>query len=47
MGNQFSNALNNMKILSEGGTLPPRAPRGAAGGPSAPGGPGAPGGARQ
>ena len=24
----FENALNNMKILSEGGTLPPRAPRG-------------------
>jgi hypothetical protein len=44
----FENALNNMKILAEGGTLPPRggAPRGGAGGP--PGGPGAggPGGAR-
>lgn len=42
----FDNALNNMKILAEGGTLPPRGagPRGGAGGP--PGGPGAPGGAR-
>lgn len=45
----FENALNNMKILAEGGTLPPRggAPRGGAGGP--PGGamgPGGPGGAR-
>ena len=27
----FENALNNMKILSEGGTLPPRAPRPAGG----------------
>lgn len=36
----FEGALNNMKILSEGGTLPPRAPRG---GPGGPGGPGAPG----
>lgn len=37
----FETALNNMKILSEGGTLPPRAggPRGGPGGP--PGGPGA------
>ena len=53
----FEVALNNMKILSEGGTLPPRAPRGGAGGPGAPGGPpgaprgpggpGAPGGAQQ
>lgn len=31
----FQGALNNMKILAEGGTLPPRAPRGA--GPGAPG----------
>lgn len=43
----FENALNNMKILSEGGTLPPPAPRGGgprggAGGP--PGGPGGPAG---
>ncbi len=37
----FSDALKNMKILSEGGTLPPRPPRPA--GP--PGGAGAPGGA--
>jgi hypothetical protein len=37
----FEGALNNMKILSEGGTLPPRAagPRGGAGGPGGPGGP--------
>jgi hypothetical protein len=51
----FDNALNNMKILAEGGTLPPRGagPRGGAGGPpggargpGGPGGPGAPGGAR-
>lgn len=41
----FEGALNNMKILSEGGTLPPRAPRGGPGGPA--GGPGAPGSARQ
>jgi hypothetical protein len=33
----FMRALNNMKILAEGGTLPPPAPRGAG-----PGGPGAP-----
>jgi hypothetical protein len=33
----FQGALNNMKTLAEGGTLPPRAPRGAG-----PGGPGAP-----
>jgi hypothetical protein len=43
----FETAINNMKILSEGGTLPPPAPRGGprggAGGP--PGGPGGPGGA--
>jgi hypothetical protein len=43
----FENALNNMKILSEGGTLPPApargGPRGGAGGPGGPGGP--PGGA--
>jgi hypothetical protein len=43
----FEGALNNMKILSEGGTLPARggAPRGEAGGPcrSPRGGPGAPG----
>jgi len=31
---QFTRALQNMKILAEGGTLPPRAPR--AGGPGAP-----------
>jgi hypothetical protein len=37
----FEDALKNMKILSEGGTVPPRAPRGA-GGPGAPAGPGAP-----
>lgn len=54
----FENALNNMKILSEGGTLPPRgagfrggpgAPGGARGpgGPGAAGAPAAPGGARQ
>lgn len=53
----FEDALNNMKILSEGGTLPPRAggPFGGgrggpgAGAPRGPGGagaPGAPGGAR-
>lgn len=43
----FENALKNMKTLSEGGTLPPRAPRGGPpGGPGGPGGPGAPGGAR-
>ncbi len=41
----FEGALNNMKILSEGGTLPPRPPRPAAGGPGAPGAPAAPGGA--
>jgi hypothetical protein len=44
----FETALKNMKILSEGGTLPPRAggagPRGGAGGP--PGGP-PPGGANR
>jgi len=40
----FTDALNNMKILAEGGTMPPRAPRGGAGGPGAPGGPGAMGG---
>jgi hypothetical protein len=43
----FETALNNMKILSEGGTLPARGagPRGGAGGPGGPprGGPGAPG----
>jgi hypothetical protein len=32
----FEGALNNMKILSEGGTLPPRAPRPAGAGPGAP-----------
>jgi len=37
---QFTNALENMKILAEGGTLPPAPPRG--GGSGAPGG--APGG---
>jgi hypothetical protein len=38
----FENALNNMKILAEGGTLPARGggPRGGAGGPGGPGGPG-------
>lgn len=39
----FENALNNMKILAEGGTLPPRGggPRGGpgVGGPGGPGGP--------
>ena len=40
----FEGALSNMKILSEGGTLPPRAPRGGPPG-GAPGA--APGGARQ
>jgi hypothetical protein len=35
----FKDALNNMKILAEGGTLPPAPPRGGPGGP--PGGPGA------
>jgi hypothetical protein len=39
----FEGALNNMKTLSEGGTLPPRAPRGPGGPPGGPGGPGAPG----
>jgi hypothetical protein len=34
---QFTTALENMKILAEGGTLPPAPPR-------APGGPGGPGG---
>jgi hypothetical protein len=43
----FGDALNNMKILAEGGTLPPApprggGPRGGAGGP--PGGPGGPAG---
>jgi hypothetical protein len=48
----FEGASNNMKILSEGGTLPARggAPRGGAGGPcgsprGSPGAPGASGGA--
>lgn len=36
----FQGALNNMKILAEGGTLPPRAPRGP--GPGAPGAAGGP-----
>jgi hypothetical protein len=44
----FEGALNNMKILSEGGTLPARGggPRGGAGGRGGPprGGPGGPGG---
>jgi hypothetical protein len=37
----FENALNNMKILSEGGTLPARGagPRGGPGGPGGAGGP--------
>lgn len=35
----FTDALQNMKILAEGGTLPPRA--GGFGGPGGPGGPGA------
>ncbi len=41
----FEDALNNMKILAEGGTLPPAPPRGGFGGPGgAPrGAPGAPG----
>ncbi len=38
----FEDALNNMKILSEGGTLPPAPPRGGPGGAPR-GGPGAPG----
>jgi len=41
----FEDALNNMKILAEGGTLPPAPPRGGFGGPGGAGGPGAPGGA--
>jgi hypothetical protein len=32
----FERALKNMKTLSEGGTLPPRAPRGAGPGGAAP-----------
>ena len=43
----FEGALNNMKVLSEGGTLPPRAPRGAPAGAGGPGGPAGTGGARQ
>jgi len=39
----FQRAVDNMKILAEGGTLPPAAPRGGGGGR----GGGAPGGARQ
>jgi len=46
----FTGALQNMKILAEGGTLPPAPPRGggrgapgAPGAPAAPGAPGAPG----
>jgi hypothetical protein len=46
----FTRALQNMKTLAEGGTLPPPAPRGggrgapgAPGAPAAPGAPGAPG----
>lgn len=44
----FQNALNNMKILAEGGTLPPGRPGGPGGcfarpGAGGPGGPGAPG----
>jgi len=46
----FTRALQNMKTLAEGGTLPPPAPRGggrgapgAGGAPAAPGAPGAPG----
>ena len=35
----FEDALKNMKILSEGGTLPPRAAPGGPGGPGAPRGP--------
>ena len=38
---QFVGALQNMKILAEGGTLPPAAPRGGGGGPRG-GGPGGP-----
>lgn len=41
---QFTTALQNMKILAEGGTLPPAAPRG--GRPGGPGGPGAGGAGR-
>lgn len=40
----FDDALKNMKILSEGGTLPPR-PAGPPRGPGGPGGPRGPGGA--
>jgi hypothetical protein len=42
---QFTRALENMKILAEGGTLPPAPPRGGGRG-AAPGGAPAPGGAR-
>ncbi len=53
----FQNALNNMKILAEGGTLPPGRPggpggcfpprAGAGGPPGGPGAPGTPGGAQR
>jgi len=45
---QFTNALENMKILAEGGTLPPAPPRGGGGGApgGAPGGGTAPAGGR-
>jgi hypothetical protein len=43
----FEGALRNMKVIAEGGTLPPRAPRGAGGPPGGSGAPAAPGGARQ
>ena len=38
----FQGALNNMKILAEGGTLPPRAPRGGGPGGAPPAGPAQP-----
>jgi hypothetical protein len=43
---QFTQALENMKILAEGGTLPPAAPRGGAGGGQPGAGGGAPRGGR-
>ena len=38
----FDDAINNMKILAEGGTLPPAPARGGFGGAGGPGGPGGP-----
>jgi hypothetical protein len=40
---QFTTAMQNMKTLAEGGTLPPPAPRGGGRGPGGPGGGGRPG----